>query len=116
MLKWTLDRLHRTYHRSCKDPESPYFVPGVDPDEYAELVGVDTEAAEQIFHIADRWQTVLSNASPVHQELLLLLFAHEHNKSHSCIAANRKYAAYQRDQPVKEKSCASLPAHQGEGE
>ena len=34
-------------------------------------VGVNTEAAEQAFHIAGRWPLVLSYAAPTHQEILL---------------------------------------------
>ena len=31
VLKWVVDRLHWSYHRGCRDPESAWFVPGVDP-------------------------------------------------------------------------------------
>ena len=31
----------------------------MDPHMHKELIGVDTEAAEQIFHIANRWQIVV---------------------------------------------------------
>ena len=70
---------------------SGWYVPGVDPAGHPSLVGVDTEAAEQIFHIAKRWQTVLSSTNPVHQELFLLIFAWQHNSHHSCDAAVKKY-------------------------
>jgi hypothetical protein len=95
-LRWIIDRLHWTYHRACEDPASGYFVPGVSPHDYPELVGVDTEAAEQVFHIANRWQIVLSNAAPVHQELFLLVFAHDHNTHHSCTEAWLTYTAAQK--------------------
>ena len=94
-----IDRLHWTYHKSCRDPSSPYYVPDVDPSRYPTLVGVDTEAAEQIFHIANRWQFVLSNSHPVHQEMWLLVFAREHNVSHSCRSAVEKYQVAQ-DSPI----------------
>jgi hypothetical protein len=86
-LKWVIDRLHWTYHRGCRDSKSGWYVPGVDPAGHPSLLGIDTEGAEQVFHIATRWQAVLSNTSPVHQELFLLVFAWQHNKHHSCTAA-----------------------------
>ena len=67
MLKWVVDRLHWSYHRGCRDPESARFVPGVDPACHLDLVGVDTPGCEQVFHIANRWQSVLSNTALVHQ-------------------------------------------------
>ena len=91
MLKWVIDRLHFTYHRGCRNPQSGYYVDGVAPADHPELKGIDTEAAEQTFHIANRWQTILSNSAPVHQEIFLLLFARAHNKHHSCDAAIKKY-------------------------
>ena len=100
-LQWVLDRLHFTYHRACQDPDSSYFVPEVNPRMYPKLLGVDTEAAEQIFHIAERWQLILSTSSPVHQELLLLLFAHQHNQTHSCREALQKYVSAQAREDVR---------------
>eukprot|EP00974_Lingulodinium_polyedra_P073858 7153043-Lingulodinium_polyedra.AAC.1 len=70
-LVWAIDRLHFTYHSGCRDAASPWYVPGVDPGSHPELRGVDTEAAEQIFHIASRWQIILSSTSPAHQELFM---------------------------------------------
>jgi hypothetical protein len=93
LLKWVIDRLHYTYHRGCRDSTSGWYVSGVDPAEHPRLAGVDTEACEQLFHIANRWQVVLSNTAPVHQELFLLVFAREHNKYHSCASAVAKYRA-----------------------
>jgi hypothetical protein len=101
LLRWVIDGLHWTYHRGCRDPTSSWFVDGVDPSGYPELKGVDTEGAEQIFHIANRWQVILSNASPVHQEILLLLFAREHNRNHSCSNAIRKYRVAQERMDVE---------------
>ena len=49
-----------------------------------DLVGVDTEAAEQAFHIASRWQANLSNAHATHFDLQLLLFTYEHNERNRC--------------------------------
>lgn len=62
-----------------------------------DLRGIDTEAAEQVFHIASRWQASLSAAHPVHQELQLLIFSHEHNErqSDSCIEFWERYTAKQ---------------------
>ena len=54
-------------------------------------MGVDTPGCEQVFHIANRWQSVLSNTPLVHQELFLLMFAREHNKAHSCEHAVAAY-------------------------
>ena len=62
---------------------------------YPELAGVDTEGAEQVFHIANRWQANLSNAHPVHFELEMLLFSDEHNTRHQCAVAYQKYLAKQ---------------------
>ena len=64
-------------------------------DDYPLLKGVDTEGAEQLFSVAKRWQQVLSNAHPVHEELLLLLFARDHNRRHSCYHANEKHRGVQ---------------------
>ena len=63
---------------------------------YPELAGVDTEAAEQVFSIANRWQANLSNCHPVHFHLQLLLFAREHNSRTCCAAAHDRYCAAQR--------------------
>ena len=70
---------------------------------HPDLNGVDTEAAEQVFHIASRWQTNLSNSHSVHFELQLLLFCHEHNERNKCEAAFQNYTMQQqvRVQPVK---------------
>jgi hypothetical protein len=108
-LKWVIDRLHFCYHRACRDETSSWYVPGVDPAEHSTLEGVDTEAAEQIFHVANRWQVVLSNAHPVHEELLLLIFARDHNRRHSCNVAAEKYRAAQARQSSAKSSagCAA---------
>ena len=95
-LHWVIDRLHWTYNRGCRIRDSPWFVDGVAPADHATLDGVDTEAAEQLFHIANRWQSILSNTAPVHQELFLLLFANARNQRHSCDAAIAKYKARRR--------------------
>lgn len=108
-LRWVIDRLHLTYHKACRDRSSSWFVEGVDPIEHPVLKGVDTEAAEQIFHVAERWQVVLSNAHPIHEELLLLVFAREHNKRHSCCAAAEKYRAAQRQFHPSDASRLSDP-------
>ncbi len=55
-LHWVIDRLHFHYHKACQDPSSSWHVPGVDPYAFRELRGVDTEAAEQVFSLASRWQ------------------------------------------------------------
>ena len=59
------------------------------------LRGVDTEAAEQVFHIVSKWQDSLSSAHPVHNELLLLVFSHEHNSRHECQQAWDTYRGRQ---------------------
>ena len=92
---WVIDRLHCHYHRCWRDPEGSWYVPNVRPDDHPVLIGVDTEAAEQVFHIANRWQLVLSNAAPVHHELFLLLFAHEHNRHHDCTPFWHRYSRAQ---------------------
>ena len=91
---WVVDKLHFWYHTGCRDPGSSYYVEEVDPYKYPEIVGMDTEAAEQIFHIADRWQVILSNTAPVHQELFMLLFAQAHNETHSCQHALQTFASH----------------------
>ena len=92
---WVIDRLHCHYHRCWRDPAGSWYVPLVRPVDHPVLMGVDTEAAEQVFHIADRWQLVLSNAAPVHHELFLLLFAHEHNRHHECTPFWNRYSRAQ---------------------
>jgi hypothetical protein len=105
-LHWVVDRLHLRYHSACRQPSSPWFVSGVDPAAHPDLYGIDTEAAEQVFHVAGRWQLVLSYAAPIHQELFLLLFAHGHNVRHSCEKAWSTYChahripATERQQPA----------------
>ena len=47
-------------------------------------------------HVANRWQSVLINAHPIHEELLLLIFARDHNRRHSCGEAADKYKDAQR--------------------
>jgi hypothetical protein len=94
-LHWVIDRLHCHYHRCWRDPAGAWYVPRVRPDDHPILRGVDTEAAEQVFHIANRWQLVLSNAAPVHHELFLLLFAHEHNRHHDCTPFWDRYSRTQ---------------------
>lgn len=55
-LHWVIDRLHLRYHTGCQDMSSSWFVPNTDPASYSVLRGIDTEAAEQLFHVASRWQ------------------------------------------------------------
>ena len=60
LIRWIIDKLHWTYHKSCKDPASSYYVSGVSPHEYPQLVGIDTEAAEQIWwmqYSMQAWRT-----------------------------------------------------------
>jgi hypothetical protein len=109
-LKWAIDRLHWGYHRACKKPGTGWFVPNISPHEHPELRGADTEAAEQVFHIANRWQTVLSNSAPVHQELFMLFFAHDHNSRHLCSDAWRKYSVSQKAGEAGQ----SAPAYTGD--
>ena len=94
-LKWVIDRLHLRYHTACRQPGSGWHVEGVDPADHPELRGIDTEAAEQVFHIANKWQAVLTLSSPVHQEIFLYLFARDHNKRHGCRHAWQAYRAAQ---------------------
>ena len=63
------------------------YVSGVNPHDYPDLLGVDSEAAEQVFHVANRWQTILSNSAPIHQELFMVFFAHARNVHHRCDGA-----------------------------
>ena len=108
-LQWVIDRLHWTYHTGCRDASTGWYVPGVDPHAHSALLGVDTEAAEQVFHIANRWQTVLSNTSPIHQEMFLLIFSWQHNVHHSCDEAVRKYMAAQKAASASDPEAASAP-------
>ena len=48
------------YHKSCHERTSALYVPGVDADDHPCLKGVDTEAAEQFFSVAERRQIVLT--------------------------------------------------------
>jgi hypothetical protein len=115
LLKYVIDRLHWTYHRACRDPSSGWYVRGVDPALHPSLLGVDTEGAEQIFHIANRWQDVLSNSAPLHQELFLLVFAREHNKGHGCRPAIIKYEAARRVQaPLRAEAAFCANPEEGE--
>lgn len=94
-LQWVIDRLHFTYHKSCRDPASPYYVAGVRASDYPVLQGVDTEGAEQIFSVARRWQATLSQTHPVHEELLLLICGWDHNRRHTCSHAAQVYRVAQ---------------------
>ena len=94
-LHWIVDRLHWAYHRAYRDPQHAHYDPDVSPHAHSVLRGVDTEAAEQVFHVASRWQVILSTTAPVHQEIFLLLFAAEHNQNHSCALATARVAAGQ---------------------
>jgi hypothetical protein len=91
-LNWAVDRLHfGKGHVACKDEASTYYEPCVNPFSHSELLGIDTEAAEQIFHIANRWQTNLSHCHPVHFDLQLLLLSSEHNERNRCDKAVQRY-------------------------
>ncbi|CAK9069142.1 unnamed protein product [Durusdinium trenchii] len=78
-LKWVIDRLHFTYHKACQDQSSGWYAPGTNPAEHPELRGIDTEAAEQVFSIANRWQVrgagcpLLVEAKRQRRRLLLVL-------------------------------------------
>lgn len=112
-LHWVIDRLHATYHRACKDETGGWYVPNITADCFPDLDGADTEAAEQVFHIANRWQTVLSNTAAAHQELFMLIFAREHNKAHSCAKAETTYRLAQRRrvvEPGRPDACAGQSA------
>ena len=79
---------------------------------WPELVGIDTEAAEQIFHLANRWQSNLSNSHPVHFHLQLLLFCSEHNARNKGHEAWQKYLAKQAvsaDKPQRKRPHSSAP-------
>ncbi|CAJ1421344.1 unnamed protein product [Effrenium voratum] len=94
-LRWVIDKLHFQGHKGCRNPTSTWFLPDVNPYAHTVLRGVDTEAAEQVFHIVSRWQDSLSSAHPVHNELLLLVFSHEHNSRHECQQAWDTYRGRQ---------------------
>ena len=95
-LRWVVDKLHFFKgHTACKDESSRYYEPKVNPYAHKEIIGVDTEAAEQIFHIANRWQTNLSNSHVVNFDLQLILFSNEHNERNRCDLAWRKYVERQ---------------------
>ena len=78
-LKWVIDRLHFTYHKACQDQSSGWYAPGTNPAEHPELRGIDAEAAEQVFSIANRWQVrgagcpLLVEAKRQRRRLLLVL-------------------------------------------
>ena len=54
-LKWACDRLHWHFHRACRDETSSYYNPDVNPYLHDELAGLNSEAAEQMFSICERW-------------------------------------------------------------
>ena len=120
-LTWVIDRLHFTYHKSCRDINSSWYVAGVDARDYPVLKGVDTEAAEQIFSLANRWQLVTSSSHPVHSELLLLICSRDHNRRHSCGDAAEKYRSAQnfkepiRGQQIPDSSTVPPPLDALEG-
>ena len=114
-LHWVVDRLHLRYHSACRQPSSPWFVSGADRAAHPDLYGIDTEAAEQVFHVAGRWQLVLSYAAPIHQELFLLLFAHDHNVRHSCEKAWSTYCHAQRI-PATERQQPAAAAPQAQSD
>ena len=74
-----------------------------------ELLGLDTEAAEQVFQIANRWQANLSNSHPVHFELQLLLYADEHNGRNECYKAWETYQAKQAAAANSKREKAKVP-------
>ena len=108
-VNWVVDRLHWTYHRACRDPQHAHYDPGVSPHAHKALMGVDTEAAEQVFHIASRWQVILSTTAPIHQEMFLLIFASEHNLVHSCCFAEAQLAS-RRQRVAMDEEVAPIPA------
>ena len=95
-LHWVVDRLHVRYHTACRCPGSAWFVSGVDPADHPALLGVDTEAAEQVFHIASRWQMMLSYAAPTHQDpwlsdvrtISIIMFSESGDLSHLSFRCN----------------------------
>lgn len=58
-LLWVIDRLHLQYHKARQDPASGWYAAGANPADYPQLAGIDTEAAEQLFSVANRWQAGL---------------------------------------------------------
>jgi hypothetical protein len=81
------------------------------PDQAAiELVGVDTKAAEQTFHIASRWQSNLSNSHAVHFDLQLLLFANDHNERNRCDVAFQEYTVMQASRSETAPTLQEVPA------
>ena len=65
------------------------------------LRGVDSEACEQMFSVADRWLSALGHAHPITFELAILLYSDEHNDRSQCHA---KLEAYMRAQS---QSCSA---------
>ena len=135
-LQWLVDRLHFAGHTGCRNPESSFYDPDVNPhaakllwaaflgfllcffvlrepwlqpatQASPKLRGVDTEAAEQIFHVANRWQGNLSAAHQVHFELQMFLFCHEHNERQCCSKALSIYRRQQARTAVAEP-CPNL--------
>ena len=95
-LMWVIDRLHYRYHRGCR-VEGKWKVDGVSPAEYDCLRGVNTQANEQVFSMIDRWSKTLNATAPTHHHLLLLLFAHDHNKRINPDTAFKRYEALRRN-------------------
>ena len=94
-LQWIVDRLHFCYHKACRNKKSSYYLARVNPYRYKEIHGVNSEAAEQVFALANRWTAVLNDMGPDHFALFLLVFAHFHNGTHGCGEAFQVYKGAQ---------------------
>ena len=84
-LIWVCDRLHYQFHK-CRDSSEPSYLPEVNPHIYEELRGIDSEAAEQIFSIVERWSTRCRWSAPQHFHLSVLLLSHHLNEHARCDA------------------------------
>ena len=78
-LHLVIERLHVRYHRGCRLEGTGWYEPTTDPHIYPSLVGLNTQANEQVFSMIDRWMRTLNATGLVKHKLLLLLFARYHN-------------------------------------
>ena len=62
--------------------------------------------AEQVFHVAERWESILGWTAPVHFQIFLLLFAQYWNDHHDCAPAFARWSTAQRS---SEASCSPRP-------
>ena len=89
-------QLHFGYHKAWRDRRSKWYLKRVNPYRHKQVNGIDTEAAEHVFSVANRWSAVLNEFAHEHFAIFLLISAQCHNTTHNCIDAWQMYPAAQR--------------------